>query len=247
MLGSSASVSSPNTVLNTAVADVLQQFADELEGVKDFEWALHELIKRVITKHKRIIFNGNGYDDKWIAEAEARGLLNLKTTPDAMPYFIKEKNIRLFTAHKVYTEKEMLSRYEIYLRSYCNLINIEAKTMLDMALKDILPAVSKYSGVLCDTLLSKKAVCKKISCPYEEEMIEKINELTKEAYARVQALDKAVNDADAVCSPDIRATYYKDNVLGEMEALRKAVGGLENIVSAEYWPFPTYGELLFEV
>ncbi len=247
MLGSSASVSKPNTVLNTAVAEALKQFADELEGAADFENALHELIKRVITQHKRIIFNGNGYDDKWISEAEARGLLNLKTTPDAMPYFIKEKSVALFTAHKVYTQREILSRYEIYMRNYCNLIQIEAKTMLDMAMKDILPAVSDYSGKLCQTLLAKKAVCKKLDCVYEQNMIDEIAALTKDAYAHVLALEKALANADTVQAPDVRAIYYKDNVLREMDALRAAANGLESIVSAEYWPFPTYGELLFEV
>lgn len=247
MLGSSASVSNPNTVLNTAVAEILRQFADELETASNFETALHDLIKRVITQHKRIIFNGNGYDDAWLAEAEKRGLLNLKTTPDAMPYLVKNKNIQLFTTHRVYTEKEMFSRYEIYLESYCNLITIEARTMLDMALKDILPAVSKYSGTLCDTLLAKKAVCKKLDCGYEKDMLQKIADLSAKAYASAQALEKALNEATKIADPDVRAVYYKDHVLQEMQALRLAANGLENVVSAEYWPFPTYGELLFEV
>ena len=247
MLGSSASVSNPNTVLNTAVAEILRQFADELETASNFETALHDLIKRVITQHKRIIFNGNGYDDAWLAEAEKRGLLNLKTTPDAMPYLVKNKNIQLFTTHRVYTEKEMFSRYEIYLESYCNLITIEARTMLDMALKDILPAVSKYSGTLCDTLLAKKAVCKKLDCGYEKDMLQKIADLSAKAYASAQALEKALNEATKIADPDVRAVYYKDHVLQEMQVLRLAANGLENVVSAEYWPFPTYGELLFEV
>ncbi len=247
MLGSSASVSNPNTVLNTAVAEILRQFADELETASNFETALHDLIKRVITQHKRIIFNGNGYDDAWLAEAEKRGLLNLKTTPDAMPYLVKNKNIQLFTTHRVYTEKEMFSRYEIYLESYCNLITIEARTMLDMALKDILPAVSKYSGTLCDTLLAKKAVCKKLDCGYEKDMLQKIADLSAKAYASAQALEKTLNEATKITDPDVRAVYYKDHVLQEMQALRLAANGLENVVSAEYWPFPTYGELLFEV
>jgi glutamine synthetase len=247
MLGSSASVSNPNTVLNTAVAEVLKQFADELESAENFETALHALIKRVITNHKRIVFNGNGYDDAWIEEAERRGLLNLKTTPDAMPYYVKAKNIRLFTEPKAFTEKEIFSRHEIYLRSYCNLISIEAKTMLDMALKDILPAVSKYSGVLCDTLLAKKSVCKKLNNAYEKDMIKKIADLSAKAYESAQALEYAVNEAERISDPYTRSVYYKDFVLSAMQRLRKAANGLEGVVSAEFWPFPTYGDLLFEI
>ena len=247
MLGSSASVSGPNTVLNTAVAEVLRQFADELEGAKDFQTALHELIKRTITEHKRIIFNGNGYDDAWIAEAEKRGLLNLKTTPDALPYFIKEKNIELFTRHKVYTEKEMHSRYEILSENYCKLIRIEGRTMVDMAMKDILPAVSEYSQVLCNTLAAKKAVCESVDCSYETEMVEKISSLTKDAYTSVKGLQKALDGAEKVTDVTELAMYYKDKVLTKMQSLRDAADSLENIVSADYWPFPTYGELLFGV
>ena len=247
MLGSAASVSGPNTFLNTAVAEVLKQFADELEGAENFETALHALIKRVITKHKRIIFNGNGYDDKWIAEAEARGLLNLKTTPDAMPYFLKEKNIALFTSHKVYTEREMRSRYDILLQSYCKIINIEGKTMLDMAKKEILPAVSEYSQVLGNTILTKKAVCKKLDCLYEQEALKQISDLTASAYKTVQALETALSQTKAIKDVTTRAVYYKDVVLTIMKKLRADVDALEDVVSADYWPIPTYGDLLFGV
>ena len=247
MLGSAASVSGPNTFLNTAVAEVLKQFADELEGAENFETALHALIKRVITKHKRIIFNGNGYDDKWIAEAEARGLLNLKTTPDAMPYFLKEKNIALFTSHKVYTEREMRSRYDILLQSYCKIINIEGKTMLDMAKKEILPAVSEYSQVLGNTILTKKAVCKKLDCSYEQEALKQISDLTASAHKTVQALETALSQTKAIKDVTTRAVYYKDVVLTIMKKLRADVDALEDVVSADYWPIPTYGDLLFGV
>ena len=247
MLGSSASVSSPNIVLNTAVAEILKQFADELETAENFEVSLHELIKRVIRTHKRIIFNGNGYDDKWLAEAETRGLLNLKTTPDALPYYVKPENVALFTTHKVFTEKEMYSRLEILLDSYSEIVDIEGKTMVDMAMKDILPAVSEYLQTLCNTVVSKKSVCKNIDCTYEKEMIEKISALSAEAYRQVKALDKALKEAKPAPSPEKLAFYYKDTVIPAMNALRTAADGLENLVSADYWPFPTYGELLFGV
>ena len=247
MLGSSASVSDTNTTLNTAVAEVLKQFADELEGAENFELSLHDLIKRVITAHKRIIFNGNGYDDKWIAEAEKRGLSNLATTPDAMPTFISEKSISLFTAHKVYTEREIRSRYEIFLESYCKIIHIEAKTMLDMAMKEILPAVSEYSQVLANTILSKKAVSKKIDCSYEEEMLERVSWLVGESYRNANALKVSLDKMKTIADITERSFFCKDDTLFIMKMLRSTVDSLENIVSADYWPIPTYGDLLFGV
>ncbi len=247
MLGSSASVSGSNTVINTAVAEVLRQFADELEQATDFESALHELIKRVITQHKRIIFNGNGYDDQWIAEAEKRGLLNLQTTPDALPYFIAEKNMRLFTTHKVYTERELRSHYEILTQSYCKLVNIEAKTMVDMTKKDILPAVSEYSQLVGNTILTKRAVCESLSCVYETETLGKISTLLAQAYASVQELETALAQTKGLTCVDELAVHYRDSVLPTMKKLRSAVDELESVVSAEYWPMPTYGDLLFGV
>ncbi len=247
MLGSSASVSDTNTVLNTAIAEILKQFADELENAENFENALHSLIRRVITENKRIIFNGNGYDDKWIAEAEARGLSNLLTTPDALLRFIDEKNIQLFTSHKVYTEREIRSRYEIYLESYSKIIHIEGKTMLDMAAKEILPVVSEYSQVLSDTILAKRAVNKKLNCEYEEESLEKISDLTATAYRSVKALYGDLDEMKKIADVSARSFYCKDTILPEMKILRNAVDALEEIVSAEYWPIPTYGDLLFGV
>ena len=247
MLGSAASVSDTNVALNTAVAETLKQFADELEGVNDFETALHDLIKRVIKNHKRIIFNGNGYDDQWIAEAEKRGLLNLQATPDAMPYFIKQKNIDLFTAHKVYTEREIRSRYEIFLESYCKIINIEGKTMLDMARKEILPAVSSYSQVLANTILAKRGVCDTIDCSYEKEMLTKISFLLATAHDTVKKLETSLDGTKQIADITARSVYYKDEVLTTMKTLRSAVDALEELVSAEHWPIPTYGDLLFGV
>lgn len=245
MLGSSASVSGPNTMLNTAVAESLKEFADELENANNFETALHELIKRVISKHKRIIFNGNGYDDQWLREAEKRGLTHLKTTPDALPAFISEKNIRLFSEHKVYTGREMRSRYEILLGNYCKTIDIECKTMLDMAKKDILPAVSEYSQVLANTILSKKSACASLDCTYEEEMLTKVSALLNGAYSTVKALEKALTEKKTICDVTARSVFCKDCILALMNELRRAVDELEVSVSADYWPIPTYGELLF--
>ena len=208
MLGSNASVSDTNTTLNTAVAEILKQFADKLENAESFETTLHELIKEVIQKHTRIIFNGNGYDDKWIAEAKARGLSNLLTTPDAMPRFIEDKSISLFTSHKVYTEREIRSRYEIFLESYCKIIRIEGKTMLDMAMKEILPAVSEYSQVLANTILSKKAVDKKLDCAYEKEMLKKVSTLVSEAYKHVNALKNSLGEMKKIKDDCVERELY---------------------------------------
>lgn len=246
MLGSSASVSTPNIVLNTAVAETLKQFADSLEGVKDFPNALHALIKKTITEHKRIIFNGNGYDDAWIAEAEKRGLLNLKTTPEALPYFAHEKNVALFTSHKVFTEIEIRSRLEILLENYSKIIHIEANTMLDMTKRDILPAVSKYAKALDESVVAKKARGNK-GFAYENETLDEVNELSDKAYYAMKALEKAVAGTSSIENPEKLALYYKDEVLPKMEALRSYVDALETLVSSEYWCYPTYGELLFGV
>ncbi len=247
MLGSSASVSDPNTTINTAVAEILKQFADELENAKDFEGALHDLIKRVITEHKRIVFNGNGYDDKWLAEAKKRGLHNLKTTPDALPHFVDEKNVALFTSHKVYTEREMHSRLEILLQSYCNLINIEGKTMVEMTRKEILPAVSEYSRLLSDTALSKKSLSEGLDCSYETQTLTEISALSASAFKEVQALEKTLIGAKKDVGAQKLSVYYKDKVLPVMKALRAAVDGLEHLVSEDFWPMPTYGDLLFDI
>ena len=247
MLGSSASISDANTVLNTAVAEVLKQFANELEVASDFNASLHELIKRTITAHKRIIFNGNGYDDKWIAEAKKRGLSNLQTTPDALVHFTDEKNIKLFTEHKVYTEREMHSRFEILMESYCKLIHIEGRTMVDMAMKEILPAVNKYAKTLCDTLLSKRAVCAEMDCTYERETLEVLSAQTKLAYETTKALENELNATTKITSVTKLAQHYKKKVLTNMQKLREGVDILETKVSSDIWPFPTYGELLFGV
>lgn len=246
MLGSSSSVSCTNVVLNTAVAEELKQFADELEGAANFEEALHELIKKTVTDHKRIIFNGNGYDDAWIAEAEKRGLLNLRSTPECLPYSLHEKNMKLFISHKVYSETEMRARYEILSENYCKIINIEALTMIDMAKKDILPAVSKYSHELSDTVIAK-AACGDIESGYEKELLAKVSKLNTAAYKKTEKLEQAVLKAKEISETQELSMYYKDAVFAAMSELRITVDELETMVPAEIWPYPSYGDMLFSV
>ena len=247
MLGSTASVSDANVVINTAVAESLKQFADVLENADDFENALNTLIRQTIKEHKRIIFNGNGYDEAWVAEAEKRGLLNLRTTPDALPYLIAEKNIQLFTSHKVFSREEIVARYEIRLENYSKLIHIEALTMIDMAGKEILPAVSAYTKVLAETVLAKKALGEEIDCSYEETAAAKLSSLTGSAYQKLGLLRAAVEQAEEITDAKELAMFYKDAVLTAMEALRGDVDALESITSAAYWPYPSCGELLFGI
>ena len=246
MLGSFSSVSCTNVVLNTAVAEELKQFADTLESAGDFEESLHELIKKTITEHKRIIFNGNGYDDAWIAEAEKRGLLNLRSTPECLPYSVHEKNLKLFTSHKVYSETEMRARYEILSENYCKTINIEALTMIDMAKKDILPAVSKYSHELSDTIIAK-AACGDVDSTYEKELLAKISKLNATAYKKVQKLEEATLKAKEIDDTTELSMFYKDSVFAAMSELRITVDELETMVPAASWPYPSYGDMLFSV
>ena len=246
MLGSSSSVSCTNVVLNTAVAEELKQFADELEGAANFEEALHELIKKTVTDHKRIIFNGNGYDDAWIAEAEKRGLLNLRSTPECLPYSLHEKNMKLFISYKVYSGTEMRARYEILSENYCKIINIEALTMIDMAKKDILPAVSKYSHELSDTVIAK-AACGDIDAGYEKELLAKVSKLNTSAYKKTEKLEQAVLKAKEISETQELSMYYKDAVFAAMSELRITVDELETVVPADIWPYPSYGDMLFSV
>ncbi|MCQ2504154.1 MAG: glutamine synthetase III [Saccharofermentans sp.] len=245
MLGSSASVALPNTVLNTAVAEILMQYADVLEGASDFTAALHDLIKSEIKAHKRIIFNGNGYDDAWIAEAEKRGLSNLKATPDAVAHYLDKKNVDLFTSHKVYSEIEMQSRHEVFLDKYCKLLHIEAMTMLEMAKQDILPAVSSYSSTLAENILSKDQLG--IKSEFESKTLEDISADMKTAYEAYEALSASIVKVEEEEDLVAKADTYKDTVKEQMEALRTACDKLETETAAEFWPFPTYGELLFAV
>ena len=247
MLGSSASISCANTVLNTSVAEELKQFADELEGKEDFENALHELIKRTIKEHKRIIFNGDGYDESWVKEAEKRGLLNLKTTPDALKHLLDKKNVDLFTSHGVYTTTELEARHEVLLENYVKIVNIEALTMLDMAHKDILPAMSAYSKELADAALEKKKLSEDIDTTYETETVKALGNLLGNTYSNVKKLESDLYTAKSITSSVELADYYKDFILADMSALRASADEMETMASSEKWPYPSYGDLLFGV
>ena len=247
MLCSSGSISCANTILNTAVAEELRQFADALEGAEDFEAQLHELIQTTIREHKRIIFNGDGYDASWVAEAEKRGLLNLRTTPDALAHMLDEKNIALFTSHKVYSETELRARHEVRLENYCKVVNIEALTMLDMARKDILPAMSAYSAQLAEDCEKKVALYEDADCSYERETVKNLCALIGAAHRGVRKLEADLLATKSITDMAELADAYKTTILDDMRTLRIYVDGMETIASAKAWPYPTYGDLLFGV
>ena len=245
MLGSSASISGANVVINTAVAESLRQYADALEGSENFENDLHELIRSVIKKHKRIVFSGNGYGDEWVKEAERRGLLNLPTTPDCVPHYLAMKNVELFARHRVYTEIELAARYKMKLDTYCKVLRIEALTMLDMTRQDILPAVSAFSKELCDTASVKNGLG--IEAVYEPETAARLSKLITAVSSEVAALDKASTEAEELTDNYTKACVYRDRVLRSMNALRESVDELEMLTAKKYWPYPSYGDLLFSV
>ena len=248
MLGSSNSIACANIMLNAAVAESLKIYADRLENVDDFETALHDMIKKTIKDHKRIIFNGNGYDDAWIKEAtEERGLLNLRTTPDAMPAMIADKNVKMLTAHKIFSPAELHSRYEILLENYSKTVNIEALTMVDMARKEILPAVEGYTKSLAETLAAKKAAVAGLPCKYETATIAKLSELSDEIADATADLDSEIAKFQAIEDVTEAANDIRDVILGKMDALRAVCDEAETITAKEVWPFPTYSDLLFSV
>lgn len=245
MPGSSASIAGCNIMLNTAVADVLSEMADILEKADDFDATLHNLIKETYKKHKRIIFNGNGYDDAWVEEAEKRGLYNLKSTPDALPYSVKPENIALFERQHVLNKEEVLSRYEINMEEYTKIINIEALTMLDMARKDILPSVSRFTKTLLETISSKKALG--IDASYEEGFVQKISSKLKEAYTALEDLDSKTKTFSEIEDFEKAAFYVRDEIIPAMDALREPCDVMETLTDASEWPFPTYGKLLYGI
>jgi glutamine synthetase len=247
MLGSANSIASANIVLNTVVAQSLKSYADRLESADDFEEALHSLIRKTIKDHKRIIFNGNGYDNEWIAEAERRGLLNLPTTPDCLPYLLKDKNIKLFAEHKVFSRQEIEARYEIYLESYCKNVRIEALTMTDMTNKDILPAVSAYFKTLCDTVKTMGRAGIDPSGSYEQVTAEKLAALSRKIFSAVHGLSQAVDGLSEAGDAARESELIRDRVLPQMNLLREYVDAAESITAEEYWPYPSYGDLLFGV
>ncbi len=248
MLGSSNSIACANIMLNAAVAESLKQFADRLEGAEDFEETLHALIRDVISSHRRILFNGNGYDDAWIREAtEVRGLANYRTTPDCFPELLSEKNVKMLTSHGVFTVEELRSRYEIMLENYCKTVLIEANTMIDMTRRQILPAVGKYAAVLASDAAAKKAVSPGLACRYEIGTAEKLSSLADGIEERVDELEKAADAAREIAETGPQSFAIRDTVISAMGALRALCDEAETVTSAEYWPFPTYGDLLFSV
>ena len=246
MLGSSNSISCANIHLNAAVAEVLRQFADTLEKAGDFESALHDLIRETIKAHKRIIFNGNGYDDAWIQEAEKRGLLNLKTTADAMPKICDKKNVDMLTSHGIFTEAEIFSRRDIMLENYVKTVNIEAQTMIDMARKEIIPAVAKFAADTASAVSVKSSVAS-VACKYEKKLITQLSDLVDEMDDAASVLEGAVAELKQIQVIVDASEFIRDKVLPAMEALRAAADKAETMTSAEYWPFPTYDKLLFGV
>ena len=243
MPGSSLSASGPNIALNTIMAEELEQFADRLEQAEDFQSALHSLVKKTLTEHQRIIFNGNGYDDAWLQEAERRGLCNLKSTADALPAYIAPKNIHLFVKHGIYTEAEVRARYEIHVENYATVVSIEAKTMIDMIRHDILPAVSRYAADLCARADSKKRL--DVPCAYEVNTARGVAKITDDLMEQCRVLASDLEDMPAGAEEAMR--YCHDTLLPDMAEARESVDVLEILTASEYWPMPVYSQLLFSV
>ena len=248
MLGSSNSIACANIMLNAAVAESLRQYADALEGAESFESALHDLIKDIVRSHKRIIFNGNGYDDAWIKEAtEKRGLHNLRTTPDALPALLEEKNMDMLISHKIYSEAELRSRYEISMENYCKTVNIEGLTMVDMARKEILPAVEAYAKSLADAYAAKTAAVPGLACRYETKTIAALSSLADSIDLAATDLEEALLRNKEIDDITEAAYDIRDTVLQKMAALRVVCDEAETMTERTYWPFPTYSDLLFGV
>jgi len=246
MLGSAFSIAGPNIVLNTAIAEILRQFADTLEGSKDFKADLAALIYKTVHEHKRIIFNGNNYADEWVVEAEKRGLSNLKTTVDALPQYISKKNVELFTKHQVFSESEIQSRYEILMEAYCKTIHIEALAMVEMAKNDIIPAVVSYQNELAELLKRKKA-CGEYEAALEEHLLTAISKLSSCLLKKLTELENVVLESKEEQEILVHATFYREKVYSAMSELRLVVDELETLVARKYWPYPTYGKMLYSV
>lgn len=247
MLGSSLSISGPNIILNTIVSDSLKEFADILESSTNFDRDVMDIMKTTISKHKRIIFNGNNYAKEWVNEAEKRGLLNLRTAAEALPYFISKKNIDLMIRHKIFNELEIRSRCDIMLAGYCKVLNIEALTMLEMVKKEIIPAIFKYIKDLSESLSSMRELGIDLTDNAGIELVSKINQYNNMLYKKTLILEKALNESHDINNIINSAMCYKNNVLPAMHELREVSDELETLVGKEYWPFPSYGDLLFSV
>ncbi len=248
MLGSSNSIACANIMLNSAVAESLKIYADRLENAEDFETSLHEMIRKTIKDHKHIIFNGNGYDDSWIkAATEERGLLNYRTTPDALPHLLDQKNVKMLVDQHIFSEAELKSRYEITLDNYVKTVVIEAETMVNMARTEIAPAIERYSADLAKAAAAKKAVCDSIPCTYEKELVKQLSEYTDIIAAKSAELQDALAAVAACTTVGEQADTVRDILLVKMDELRAPCDAAETVTSKEYWPFPTYGDLLFGV
>ncbi len=249
MPGSSISVAGPNIVLNTAVAEALRQFYEELKDTPadQLDEAVHELVKRAIFKHKKVIFNGNGYTDEWVEEAQSRGLYNLKSTPDALPYFINKKNVDLFTGHHIFTEQEIYSRYEILLENYCKTIHIEAKTMLDMVRREFLPALMEYTDQVASSVSRRKSMLKEFSCDALEQLLTKLSCYYEEMSHMVEKLSFDLAKAEAAADMKDAALFYQETVLTDMESLRNIADAAEEYLPDSVLPYPNYEKLLFYV
>ncbi len=246
MLGSSQSISGPNTALNTIMAEELSQFADELEGASDFNTALHDLVQRTFIQHQRIIFNGNGYENAWVEEARKRGLSNLTCTADALQAYLQPKHVELFAKHRVFTREELRARNEIHLENYCQVVGIEARTMIDMVKRSIFPAVCAFSGATASGVAAKKAVLADLDCADEEELLRRLSSLSAEMMRQCRALEEAMAAPKGKDAYEA-ARYYRYTVFDLMGKLRAAVDELETITAREAWPYPGYTELLFSV
>ncbi|ARP50617.1 MULTISPECIES: glutamine synthetase III [Caproicibacterium] len=246
MLGSTVSIACPNMMLNTIVADVLEQYADRLEKAKDFNKELNHIIREAYHDHKHIVFNGDGYTDEWIAEAKKRGLLNLSSTAEALPYYTRPENVALFEHHSVLTKNEVYSRCEIQMENYTKQIHIEAETMVDMIYKDILPAANRYVSALSNTVNAKATACSDASSTFEKDTIQTLSKLSDSLYAETRALEKNVA-GEGKGNIQEQASYSRDTLFMQMEKTRRIADQIEPLVAKEYWPYPTYGEMLFSV
>lgn len=246
-VGSAQSIAGPNIVLNVAVAEVLDEFVEKVSNAKDKKAAIHKVIKDAVAAHKRIVFNGDGYTDAWLKEAKKRGLLNLKSTPEALPYWLTKKNLDLFSKHNIYTEKESRSRIEIHFDEYCKTINIEAKAMMEMLTKDLLPAASIYAGDLAKVVAEKKAAGVSAAGSFEAETLAKISSLSADLYKKNEAIKKDLATTVKIADLPKRAVAFHKNIVADMAAARKVADELESLLDDNYLPYPTYGKLLFGV
>jgi glutamine synthetase len=246
MLGSAFSIAGPNIVLNTIIAEILRQFADALEKSKDFTGDLSALVKKTVSEHKRIIFNGNNYADEWVVEAQRRGLSNLKTTVDALPEFVSKKSIEVFTRHHVFTESELHSRYEILMEGYCKTIHIEALTMVDMVKGEIMPACIDYQNDVIKLLQKKKALGY-FDSSLEEHLMTNVAKLSASLLTKLSALEKVLLESKEERDIASQARFYREKIFAAMLELRLTIDELETMVAKKHWPFPTYGQILYSV